>query len=102
MELVSRLVEIFHLLLFEGDAIDLLFRTELIFSLQTGAQVAHLVLDVAPFVAGGDVNELHDAVEIILMHDNHPHTQLGCRYEHRADPPGLTSGSPATVASARS
>src|SRR6266852_4845095 len=101
MELVSRLVEIFHLLLFEGDAIDLLFRTELIFSLQTGAQVAHLGLDEAPFVAGGDVNELHDAVEIILMHDNHPHTQLGCWYEH-IDPPGITNGSSTTVvASAR-
>src|SRR5712692_1134656 len=101
MELVSRLVEIFHLLLFERDAIDLLFRAELIFSLQTGAQVAHLGLDEAPFIAGGDVDELHEAVEIILMHDNHPHTQLGCRYEHIADPPGVTNGSSATVASAR-
>ena len=87
MKLVPGLVEIFHFLLLERDPLDLFFRAKLVLGLQAGTQVSHLGLDKAALVARGNMDQLHNAVEVILMQYDHPHPQLGCRYEHVSGPP---------------
>jgi len=79
---IVRPVEELHLVLFERDTIDLVFRAEAVLDLSAAAQVAHLGLHHAPPVSRCDVHDAGHPVQLVLVGDEHTDAELGGRDNH--------------------
>jgi hypothetical protein len=72
---VAVAVQVLHLALVEGRALDVLFRPQLLVGEGHRPDVAHADLDVCAFVAGREVMQLEDAVQVVSALDEHAFTE---------------------------
>src|SRR6266404_8483389 len=83
MEIVTFLVEEFHLDLAQDDALDAIFRAEAVFGLGAGFDVAQLGLDHSAPVARRDMADCHHPPEAVVVLQDHPGAELRGLNQHR-------------------
>jgi hypothetical protein len=71
-------VEILHLLLFQGDALDNVFGAELLFGHRAVLDVAHLDAHEAAEVAGRHVLAVENPKQLVVDLDDHAFAELRC------------------------
>ena len=81
--LVGTVIQELHVPLLKGQGIDLLVGPEAIERLIARPEITELGMHHPAPLAGGDMVQLHDAVEGSLMVDHHPDPELSCRNHRR-------------------
>ena len=86
--LAVALVEVLHVVLLEGDPLDLVLGAEAVLGLRPAPQVPELRLHHAAPVPRRHVDDVHHAPEVVLVGDDHARAELGGGNQHRE---GLSS-----------